>query len=264
MIVIRSFDVNKPGSEVEELQGGVAGGSILQVGCHPPLTTGCASYCWRRVDCMQAYPVSSYGPQQLVIATRVSDAASLGQCSCASLLPSQRADMLRCTLLVCRIRCMRWRSRHRDRAHTFPILLQGVLKMGQEVEVRPGIVTKDAEGRAACLPIYSRIVSLKAEDNSLQYAVPGGLIGVGMTVGHSMRVPCNCTAATLLGCPSSRRPSADATTRAMHYWVWQLIWHSVRAERPSPAHLELVFSHLPCCVPAVMLCCRAQASTERC
>lgn len=32
MIVIRSFDVNKPGSEVEELQGGVAGGSILQVG----------------------------------------------------------------------------------------------------------------------------------------------------------------------------------------------------------------------------------------
>lgn len=32
MIVIRSFDVNKPGSEVDDLQGGVAGGSILQVG----------------------------------------------------------------------------------------------------------------------------------------------------------------------------------------------------------------------------------------
>jgi translation initiation factor 2 subunit 3 len=32
MIVIRSFDVNKPGSEVDELKGGVAGGSILQVG----------------------------------------------------------------------------------------------------------------------------------------------------------------------------------------------------------------------------------------
>ena len=39
MIVIRSFDVNKPGSEVEDLQGGVAGGSILQVeifGVFPP------------------------------------------------------------------------------------------------------------------------------------------------------------------------------------------------------------------------------------
>jgi translation initiation factor 2 subunit 3 len=31
MIVIRSFDVNKPGSEVDDLRGGVAGGSILQV-----------------------------------------------------------------------------------------------------------------------------------------------------------------------------------------------------------------------------------------
>lgn len=31
MIVIRSFDVNKPGSEVDEIQGGVAGGSILRV-----------------------------------------------------------------------------------------------------------------------------------------------------------------------------------------------------------------------------------------
>ena len=61
--------------------------------------------------------------------------------------------------------------------------------MGQEVEVRPGIVTKDSEGRAQCIPIYSRIVSLKAESNDLQYAVPGGLIGVGTTVrGLTFRV----------------------------------------------------------------------------
>ncbi|GAX80039.1 hypothetical protein CEUSTIGMA_g7478.t1 [Chlamydomonas eustigma] len=88
MIVIRSFDVNKPGSEVDDLKGGVAGGSILQ----------------------------------------------------------------------------------------------GVLRMHQEVEVRPGIITKDAEGRVKCIPIYSRIVSLFTEHNELQYAVPGGLIGVGLTV----------------------------------------------------------------------------------
>ena len=30
MIVIRSFDINKPGSEIEKLKGGIAGGSILQ------------------------------------------------------------------------------------------------------------------------------------------------------------------------------------------------------------------------------------------
>lgn len=59
---------------------------------------------------------------------------------------------------------------------------QGVLRKGQEIEIRPGIVTKDAEGRAACIPIYSRIITLLAEQNDLQYAVPGGLIGVGTTV----------------------------------------------------------------------------------
>lgn len=60
--------------------------------------------------------------------------------------------------------------------------VQGVLRMGQEIEVRPGIVSKDSEGRSTCTPIYSRIVSLFTEQNELQYAVPGGLIGVGTTV----------------------------------------------------------------------------------
>jgi translation initiation factor 2 subunit 3 len=83
LIVIRSFDVNKPGSEVHELKGGVAGGSILR----------------------------------------------------------------------------------------------GVLKLGDEVEIRPGIVSKDSEGRVKCRPIFSRIVSLFAETNDLKFAVPGGLIG---------------------------------------------------------------------------------------
>ena len=54
--------------------------------------------------------------------------------------------------------------------------------MGQEVEVRPGIITKDSEGRIKCIPVFSRVVSLFAEQNELQYAVPGGLIGVGLTV----------------------------------------------------------------------------------
>ncbi|CAN1323899.1 Eukaryotic translation initiation factor 2 subunit gamma, partial [Linum perenne] len=88
MIVIRSFDVNKPGYEVDDIKGGVAGGSILK----------------------------------------------------------------------------------------------GVLKVNQVVEVRPGIVVKDENGNIKCTPIYTRIVSLYAEQNELQFAVPGGLIGVGTTM----------------------------------------------------------------------------------
>jgi translation initiation factor 2 subunit 3 len=54
--------------------------------------------------------------------------------------------------------------------------------VNQNIEVRPGIVTKDASGKIKCTPIYSRIVSLYAEQNELQFAVPGGLIGVGTTM----------------------------------------------------------------------------------
>lgn len=100
LIVIRSFDVNKPGAEVEDLKGGVAGGSILK----------------------------------------------------------------------------------------------GVLKVGQEVEVRPGIVSKTSDGKIQCKPIYSRIVSLFAEQNELQYAVPGGLIGVGTKIDPTL-----CRADRLVG-----------------------------------------------------------------
>jgi translation initiation factor 2 subunit 3 len=88
MIVIRSFDVNKPGEEVQNLKGGVAGGSILK----------------------------------------------------------------------------------------------GVLKVGDEIEIRPGIVSKDAQGNVVCKPIRSRIMSLATEQNALQYAVPGGLIGAGTKI----------------------------------------------------------------------------------
>ncbi|CAK7274141.1 eukaryotic translation initiation factor 2 subunit gamma [Sporothrix epigloea] len=100
MIVIRSFDVNKPGSEVDDLKGGVAGGSILH----------------------------------------------------------------------------------------------GVLKLGDEIEIRPGLVTRDEAGNLNCTPIFSRIVSLNSESNDLKYAVPGGLIGVGTHIDPTL-----CRADRLVG-----------------------------------------------------------------
>ncbi|KAG8927666.1 hypothetical protein FRC03_002884 [Tulasnella sp. 419] len=100
LIVIRSFDVNKPGAEVDDLKGGVAGGSILT----------------------------------------------------------------------------------------------GVLKVGQDIEVRPGIVTKDNDGRVRCRPIFSKVVSLLAENNELKFAVPGGLIGVGTKIDPTL-----CRADRLVG-----------------------------------------------------------------
>lgn len=41
-------------------------------------------------------------------------------------------------------------------------ILQGVLKRGDEIEIRPGIVSRDSEGRVKCTPILSRVLSLYA------------------------------------------------------------------------------------------------------
>lgn len=61
-------------------------------------------------------------------------------------------------------------------------VLKGILRLGDEVEIRPGIISKDASGTTKCTPILSVVVSLFAEKNDLLYAVPGGLIGVGLKV----------------------------------------------------------------------------------
>ncbi|CAF3781171.1 unnamed protein product [Rotaria sordida] len=98
--IIRSFDINKPGTKVDDLKGGVAGGSILK----------------------------------------------------------------------------------------------GILKIDQEIEVRPGIVSKDNEGRLQCCPLLSKIVSLYTEQNDLTFAVPGGLIGVGTKIDPTL-----CRADRLVG-----------------------------------------------------------------
>ena len=73
-------------------------------------------------------------------------------------------------------------------------ILKGVLKVGQQIEVRPGIVKKDSEGRLICQPIRSTVVSLFAEQNDLQFAVPGGLIGVGTKIDPTL-----CRADRLVG-----------------------------------------------------------------
>lgn len=72
-------------------------------------------------------------------------------------------------------------------------VLQGVLKVNDEIVVRPGIVTKNKD-TFDCKPILSRVITLFAEANDLKYAVPGGLIGVGTYID-----PVLCKADRLVG-----------------------------------------------------------------
>lgn len=72
-------------------------------------------------------------------------------------------------------------------------LVTGVLRINDEIEIRPGLVTKK-NNRFVCRPFISRIVSLKAESTDLEEAYPGGLIGVGTTMDPSF-----CKADRLVG-----------------------------------------------------------------
>ena len=72
--------------------------------------------------------------------------------------------------------------------------MNGVIKLNDEIEIRPGLVTKDEDGKVQCRPIYSRIESLFAEQNPLKLAVPGGLIGVGTLIDPTL-----CRADRLVG-----------------------------------------------------------------
>lgn len=66
-------------------------------------------------------------------------------------------------------------------------LIRGVLRVGDEVEIRPGIIQKSEKtGEIRILQLFTKIVSLKAEENQLIYAVPGGLIGVGTKLDPSL------------------------------------------------------------------------------
>ncbi|EOB14321.1 Eukaryotic translation initiation factor 2 subunit gamma [Nosema bombycis CQ1] len=60
-------------------------------------------------------------------------------------------------------------------------LVTGCLNLNDEIEIRPGLISKK-DKTFTCQPFITRVVSLKTEDNPLEVAYPGGLIGVGTEI----------------------------------------------------------------------------------
>ena len=81
-------------------------------------------------------------------------------------------------------------------------LTQGVMTRGMAVEVRPGRVTTTAAGRTICQPLRTTVVALTSEHIPLEYAVPGGLIGVQMKLDPSLTIH-NRLVGQLIGPPGS-------------------------------------------------------------
>ena len=63
-------------------------------------------------------------------------------------------------------------------------ILQGVLMLDQEIEIRPGRFLK-IDNKFICYPLRTIIQSLCSEKTSIEMAYPGGLIGVGTNIDPS-------------------------------------------------------------------------------
>jgi len=65
-------------------------------------------------------------------------------------------------------------------------ICSGVLKLGEKIEIKPGILRKNKAGKLKCFPVITWVQSLNTEKNNLKSAIPGGLIGVGTLLDPSL------------------------------------------------------------------------------
>ncbi len=61
-------------------------------------------------------------------------------------------------------------------------LIGGNFKIGDEIEILPGIISKTPDGETIYKPHYTKITSLKSETTELTSINPGGLIGIGTNI----------------------------------------------------------------------------------
>eukprot|EP01113_Clastostelium_recurvatum_P020356 TRINITY_DN2414_c0_g1_i1.p1 TRINITY_DN2414_c0_g1~~TRINITY_DN2414_c0_g1_i1.p1 ORF type:complete len:614 (+),score=174.83 TRINITY_DN2414_c0_g1_i1:56-1897(+) len=230
LIVIRSFDVNKPGAEVDDLKGGVAGGSIVkgvlrlndEIEVRPGIVTKDAE---GNIRCTPIFSkiVTLFAEENDLKYAVPGGLIGVGTKIDPTLCRADRpisAQMKYNIDVICEMIIKKIPIPVRDFTssprliviRSFDVnkpgaevddlkggvaggsIVKGVLRLNDEIEVRPGIVTKDAEGNIRCTPIFSKIVTLFAEENDLKYAVPGGLIGVGTKIDPTL-----CRADRLVG-----------------------------------------------------------------
>lgn len=61
-------------------------------------------------------------------------------------------------------------------------IIQGILNKNDIVQISPGICNKDQKGKWNVSPLFTRVKSINSEKNSMDFAIPGGLLGVGTTL----------------------------------------------------------------------------------
>lgn len=61
-------------------------------------------------------------------------------------------------------------------------LITGKLKVGDNLEIRPGIIGKDSKGKVICTPLKTKLLSIQTDRETVTDILPGGLMGLGTDI----------------------------------------------------------------------------------
>jgi len=94
-------------------------------------------------------------------------------------------------------------------------LIQGVLRVGDEIEIVPGVRVEKPGGRVEYVPLHTKVVSLRFGDLEVKEAKPGGLLAVGTELDPSLTKADNLVG-NVAGKPGHLPPVRDTLRLEYH------------------------------------------------
>ena len=90
-------------------------------------------------------------------------------------------------------------------------VVSGVVRSGDVLEMRPGLVRRDKNKGFTCLPLLLRVTSIRSEKRRLDFALPGGLVALGTSLDPGVSKQ-DCLAGQVIGTPGSLPPVCSILT----------------------------------------------------
>ncbi len=116
-------------------------------------------------------------------------------------------------------------------------LIQGVLRVGDEVEIAPGVRVEE-RGKVRYEPIITEVVSLRFGELEVKEAKPGGLVAVGTKLDPSLAKADNLVG-NVLGKPGHLPPVRD-TLRLEYHMLERAVGTREFVKVPPPRAREIV------------------------
>lgn len=94
-------------------------------------------------------------------------------------------------------------------------VMQGVFRVGDEIEIRPGVALRKPGGRIEYVPLYTTITGLRYGNIEVKEAKPGGLVAMSTTLDASLTKSDNLVG-NAVGKPGQLPPVFDELTIEYH------------------------------------------------